>query len=278
MSQLRDAIREWRSLLDLKQDVGPIRFALTGDGSNLTTSDIDGRPGWAWVRYDEEQNKVSQVRNRKIPGIPQDVPVVIGREFPTDRYIQILGINWPLYDMFITNPDLVRYIVPPHGDSHHALLGGDPAYIDVRNILNGRIRADIPPTMSIYVESLAYEYWDKRELFGGGGLDLTGYIPPTANYHGYVAVSFDVTEQRLRAGSGTTGPVAVPASLPEIPIWNIPIGAVLMYNGMTTITESDVHDLRILFEPVGKHHTYRSMVQDMYYQEVYWTKHLIGDI
>jgi hypothetical protein len=277
MTQMRDVIREWKLLLNQKQDLSPIRFALSGDGSSATTADILNRPGWAWVRYDEEQNKVSQVRNRKIPGVPQDVPLIIGKEFPTDRYVQILGINWPLYDMFVTNPQLIQYLTPPHGDSHHAVYGNDPAYIDVRNILNGRVRATAPTTMGVYVEAMAYEYQDERSVFAGEGVDLAGHIPTTADTHGYVAVSFDVIEQGLRTVAGLTNPVAAPATLPDIPIWNIPLCAVLMYNGMTEIIETDIYDLRILFEPIGKYNTYRNFVQYMAYNDEVWTRHLTGD-
>lgn len=278
MTSMRDVIREWRQLLSLKQDFSPIRFALSGDGSDAATADMGNRSGWAWVRYDEEQNKVSQIRNRKMPGIPQNVPVVIGKEFVTDRYMQILGVNWPLYDMFVTYPELISHIVPPHGDSHHAVYGSDPAYIDVRNILNGRVRPTIPTSLSVYVESLAYEYEDTRSLFGGSAVDMTGYIPGVANTHRYVLINIDAIAQVLELVPGDIAQDAAPADLPDVSIWRIPLGVVLMYSGMTTILEADIFDMRIMFNPTGTYNTYRNFVQYMNHNDLMWVRHLSGEI
>ena len=277
MPSMRDAIREWKLLLSRKQDLSPVRFALAGDGSSATTADVLDRVGWAWVRYDEEQNKVSQVRNRKIPGMPQDLPIIIGKEFPTDRYMQVLGINWPLYDMFVTYPGLISYIVPPHGDSHHA-YGSDPAYIDVRNILNGRVRSSTVESLSVQIDSFAYEYKDTRELFGGGAVDLESYIPGTADWHRYVLLAMDTIERKIKVVPGTEGPMAMPASLPDVSIWLIPLGVALLYEGITEITEQDIWDMRIAFNPTGGYNTYLNLVQHDYSNEMMWARHLAGEI
>lgn len=273
-----DAIRIWKQLMEGKENAEILRFGLTGDGSDSTTADVDGRQGWAWVRYDEEPNKVSQVRNRIFPGIQQDIPVVIGKKFVTDKEVQILGINWPLYDMSVNQDQLQSYLVAPHGPTHHAVLGTDPAEIDVRNILNLRIRPNDPATMGVFVESGPYPYQDTRAWFGGGGIDLTNEVPGTTNYQRYIIVSLDTVEQRLRIIPGPESPNTVPATPPRFPIWNIPIGAVLLYFGQTTILEADVYDYRFLFNPVGMYQTYRNLIQWIDHQELIWTQHLRGEI
>ena len=77
MATLREAVAAFKNLLGEKQDKDLIRYALTGDGSNAETADVTGKPGWSWVRYDEKQDKASQVLNWQYPGAPQDTPEAI---------------------------------------------------------------------------------------------------------------------------------------------------------------------------------------------------------
>jgi len=278
MSTKADAIREWRKLFNSKQDKPQMRFALTGDGSSATTADVNNRAGFAWVRYNEEPDKVSQVRNAIMPGVPQDVPVIIGKKFVTDYSVQILGINQALYDMYWGYDGYSSYLLPAHGSTHHAVSGSDPAYIDVRNILNGRLRPTNPVSLSVYAESFAYSYQDERALFSGEAVSLAGDLPGAANYRRYALISFDVVEQGLRKILGATSPAAVSATPPSTPIWNVPLGLVLLEQGMVSITDSSIYDYRVLFEPIGNLNTYRNLVQYMAHNDEVLAKHLIGEI
>jgi len=278
MTSQRDVLRQWKKLLGSKQDAPVIRFALTGDGSDSATAEVANRPGWAWVRYDEEPHKVSQVRNRIFPGIVPEVPVVIGKRYESDRMVQILGINEALYDMAMSEGERISYLVAPHGPTHHALLGTDPAEIDVANILNGKCRATDPESMSVEVEAVAYFHNGKRETFGGGGVDFTGDDPGATNYQRYGLVTFDVREQALRKTLGLSSPNTVPATPPDVPLWNIPIAVVLLYYGMTAVTVDYIYDYRILFPPTGIYQIYRNFNQFMHYNELMWTRHLTGEL
>lgn len=273
-----DVIRKWKAKWDSKQDQPEMRFALTGDGSSATTCDVVNRVGWAWVRYDDEPDKVSQVRNAIMPGAPQDVPVIIGKRFVTDYGVQILGVNQALYEMFWGYDGFSSYLIPIHGPTHHAVSGSDPAYIDVRNILNGRLRPTNPESLSVYAESFAYQYQDERLLFGGEGVDLSGDLPGAANYQRYVLITLDVVERGLRKILGVASPNTVAATPPSTSIWNIPLGLVLLEQGMSSITESSIFDYRILFDPIGAYNTYRNFVQYMYHNDLLWVRHLTGEI
>ena len=278
MPTMDDVIRKWKEKFGSKQDAEMLRFVLTGDGSSAVTCDVNARVGWAWVRYDEEPNKVSQVRNAIMPGAAQDVPVVIGKKFVTDPMVQILGINQPLYDMYWGPDQYLSYLLPAHGPTHHAISGSDPAYIDVRNILNGRVRPTNPETLSIHAESFSYHYQDERLLFGGGGMDLEGDVPGTASYQRYVLISLDTIEKRLRKTLGISSPIAVAATPPTVPIWNVALALVLLSNGLSAITDSDIYDYRVIFEPSGLYNTYRNLVQYMQYNDLLWVRHLMGEI
>jgi hypothetical protein len=278
MTTKDDAVRVWRQLVDGKEDAISLRFGLTGDGSDATTADVDGRQGWAWVRYDEEPNKVSQVRNRIFPGIQPDIPVVIGKKFVTDPYVQILGVNEPLYDMYWNQDQFQSFLVAPHGPTHHSVFGTDPAEIDIRNILNGRVRPTDPNTLGIYVEAFAYMYRDTRAEYGGAGFDLTSEIPGESNYQRYVLIVFDTIEQRIKLIPGLASPNTIPPSPPSVPIWQVPLGGAILYNGMTVLAETDIAEFRVPFEATGHYQTYRNLVQYMEYMETVWIQHLAGEL
>ncbi len=272
-----DVNRAWRNLFRSKQDKPQMRFAITGDGSDADTLDVNNRVGWAWVRYNEEPDKVSQVRNAIMPGAAQGVPIIIGKRFVTDPMVQILGVNQALYEMYWGYDGYSSYLLPAHGPTHHAVSGSDPAYIDVRNILNGRLRPTNPESLSVWAESFAYQYQDERILFGGGGVELTGDVPGEANYQRYVLITFDVIEQGLRKILGVASPNTVAASHPSTPIWNVPLGLVLLEQGMATITEASVFDFRVLFDPIGVYNTYRNFVQYMAHNDLVLVKHMTGE-
>lgn len=255
-----------------------IRFGLTGDGSDSSTADIDGRYGWAWVRYDEEPHKVSQVRNRAFPGIVQDVPVVIGKKYPSDKSVEILGINWALYEHHINEESLISFLLPPHGDMHHAVLGTDPAYMDVRNMLPGRVRATDPATPGIYVEAFAYAADGTRTYFTGGGLDLQYDYPGSANHHRYALIYLDTESGELRRTLGPENPVAMPPTVPDTPSFCIPLALIRLVYGETTIIEERISDYRIMWMGTGPSKLNENLLQWMHFMDVYWTMHTEGDL
>lgn len=238
-------------LFGLKQGVQWYRYALTGQGTGAGTSDVDARPGWAWVRYDDNQNRVSQVFNHRYPGIPEGVPVVIGKERPNDPYEQILSLNWPLYFEKVTVDILHQYVTPPHGPTHNAVTGGDPAYMELDNLKPGRVRPTDAAGLQVYAEQLWYDDGGTMTRWGGGAIDLTGYVPAGADTHGYVLITLDPSTNSLLAYAGTVVSTGDPPEPPAIPMGQIPLAVVLLPNGITEIGKGDIYDYRLLFSAMG---------------------------
>jgi hypothetical protein len=253
-------------------------FALTGDGSNADTADVVGRPKYAWVRYNEKPDRVSQVLNLRFPGIGQDVPVIIGKQYPHERYYQILGLNTSLYSMHWPDSIIDQYLLPKHGTTHTWGTGSDPAPINTGNIVNGKVVETTPPGLAVTVYGMIYEYNGRLATWNESTVDLTGFAPGATNYHNYVLLSLDVVEQSIRTTLGTPCPVTVSPSIPELPNWNIPLAAVRVQQGATSITDTDIYDYRILFPPTGPRNLERNFYQFMHYNEMLWTKHLSGGI
>jgi len=250
MSKQR-AITAWRKLLGAKQDQPIIRYALTGDGSDAATADVEGRPGWAWVRYDEKPDHVSQVMNLVFPGVAQNLPVIVGKRYPTDRFYQILGINWELYFQ-TANPDSVdNYILPIHGETHTAGTGSDPAPIATRNIVNGLVHETSPVSMSVYAESLIYEVGGSLVKWTGGSIDLTSSVPSTSGKHRYTLISIDASENVLRATDGDLFPSPIAPGLPDVPQGDVPLAIVELRYGDTSVEADRIYDYRVMFSTIG---------------------------
>lgn len=251
MATQQQVIKALGDLMGLKQGVQADRYALTGDGSGAATSDVDGRPGWTWVRYDDNQSRVAQVFNHRYPGIPADVPVVIGKERANDTYMQILSINWPIYFDKITSTVLSQYVTPPHGPTHNAATGGDPAYMELDNLKPGRVRPQVPASLSVFSESLWYDNAGVMTRWGGGAIDLSAYVPGAADTHRYVLVTLSPGTNSLAAYAGTAVPSGDPAAPPDIPLGQIPLAVVLLSDATTEITKPDIYDYRLLFSAMG---------------------------
>lgn len=248
MASREDAVRAWKNLLGRYQESSPIRFALTGDGTGAVTSDVDGRVGWAWCRYDEEQSKVSQVFNPRFPGIPGEVPVVIGKLYPTDKYVQILGINEALYREHYTDGNIEGYLVPAHGQSHNS-QGSDPAPIDLGNIIPGLVHQTDPDSMEVIVESFRYINNLTVQTHDTIAVDLSG-VTPAAGHHQYVLIALIPSTGAIRTteSSEVTTP-AIP-DVPDADPGDIPLAVVDVRQG-ANITNNYIYDYRAIFNDAG---------------------------
>lgn len=251
MSQLasyEEALHAFRQFTALFQRREWVRFAKTGDGTGAATCDVDGKPGWIWVRYDEDQSKVSTVFC-EIRGLPEDVPVIIGKPYPNADHVQVLGINWPLYYQGLTNVILDQYVLPKHGDSHGE-KASDRAPIGLRNLEPARVRETDPAGLSVFVETFEFTYGSVVYRWDGAAEDLTASVPAGAGRR-YALISLDPETNTLVVTDGAISPTPVAPDLPAIPIGHIPLAYVMLEQGQTTITEPDINDGRILWWSVG---------------------------
>lgn len=251
MPTREDVLAKWKTLLQKKQDLGLYRTAITGDGSDTDNCDIAGRPAWWWVRYDEKQDKASQVRSLLGTGWPQDVPVVIGKRYPFDKEYQVLGLNWSFYYDSADSSQYIQYLLAKHGPSHRAPDGGDPAWIDLRNLIPGRVQSTDPTSMRVYIQAFYYDYNGVMQRWDGGEQDLIGYRPLAVDRHHYVAICLNPATNTITVLTGLAAPLPVVPALPVVPSGLIPLGAALLTQAMVTVEETDIYDIRLLFTGLG---------------------------
>lgn len=251
MTDLVTVMGKWRELVGLFQVEQTFRFALTGDGSSADTANVDGKPGWAWVRYDEKQDKASQVVNWRFPGIVQDVPVIIGKQYATDRYFQVLGVNLDMYLDRLATEAINSYVVPKHGESHHGASGSDPAPVDLRNLVFGKVQPTSPVSLSVYAETFNYDANGVFLVWPGGDIDLTASVPAGGGTHQYALVSLNISTGALVATDGEATPIPVATDMPTVPTGHIPLAGVLLEDTDTTIVNSQIYDYRVVLGGVG---------------------------
>ena len=241
-----EAIQKLKAWWATKADVQMYRTALTGDGSTASTLDVAGKEGWAWVRYDEKQDKASQVVNQVMPGAPQGVPVIIGKKYPHDKFYQILGINEQLYYEHTSPAEYVSYLLPKHGETHQ-YESSDPAWITLGNLLPGSVTATTPNTMFVTGNALTYEYGGDAVAFAGGSIDLTASIPPLTGTHRYVLITIDPTTNLLARTEGDPTPLPVTPGIPGVPLAHVPLAVVMVADTATSIAQASIFQYKYLF-------------------------------
>jgi hypothetical protein len=106
--------------------------------------------------------------------------------------------------------------------------------------------------MTLAVAADFYPWDDGFQYFEGGDTeDLTARIP-TGGRHRFVTVYVDGETNSLAYLDGDATSIIFPLGVDAIempPEGSVPICAVRLYTGQTTIVEEDIYDLRILISP-----------------------------
>lgn len=245
MADINDLKRAFQNLFDAKQTVVRRWNALAGDGAG--TFKVTDDPDFAWVRYITDQSRASKVLNPENLVIPEDTPLIIGKRFPESEYEEILGVDVTLYRWTMSEGATQSYGKGKHGDDHNAASGTDPASIDLRNLVEMRMRPQATPDLTVFVERGQYQYGDTVKRFPSASIDLSGSVPAAVG-HRYVLVYVDGATNALGSLDGTIVPIAATPPIPDVPGNTISGGLVELTNGQTTITEDDCFDWRFLWE------------------------------
>ena len=249
MPTQEEAKAAWQSIISALSPRLPLRRGTLGDGGG--TVDVPNKPGWAWIRYEENQSRLSQVRCNLV--LPDGTPVLVGKWHPDDDYEQVLSVNWGPYSTGLSPAEVARYAVPPHGDTHHGTYGSDPAYIDLNNLVVGRVKATDPASLFVIIEAFSYPYQDQVRNCGGGVLDLSGSVPGVADQHRLVLVYFDLSEEALASLDGDAVPIAVDADVPALEDFDaIPLALIDLENGQTAIEDFiDIWQWKLILGSIG---------------------------
>jgi len=250
--ELTKAVKEYTQNVQARL---PVTRALLGDGYGNV--DVPGRPGFVYVRPHMNPSQVLQVLCKALRG-SSGLPVLIGKPMShqDENMLMVLDVDWGMYSMMGWAATGSSYL-PMHGQEH-TWGGSDPTPIRSRQIMDGALTATNPPSMIVYVNRYRYWYngtWQTWE--GGYSPSLSGAVPPVGNR--FLAFYIDPPTNTLRAATGTVWTSMPPdydALIPELPSGAIPVGLVQLQPTTTTVSDSRIYELRLLWNHYGIDHTH----------------------
>lgn len=247
MATREEALAAFGSLIDSLQPRTGIRKGKIGDGNG--SIDLVDKPGWSWVRFDDAQSKLTIVRNVTCLGFADGTPIIVGKWHYTDKYEQVLRVDWGAYLDQITQIIIDQYVSPPHGETHIS-TGSDPAPIDMSNMVNGKVVATVPASLTVYAQFMLYPYGLEVRPFYGNIINLAAHVPLVAG-HRYTLVYLNTSTGTLGAMVGTIVPTPITPTVPMGMSGTIPLAIVEQYFGQTTITNPYIHQWKIMWGTLG---------------------------
>ena len=198
-------------------------------GRRTTTGiTLDGAAtGKCWVRAEETSREETQVWGY---AARVNLPVYVGPNIAGELEIKTVDQHAAA---FTAGDGAAAAILPPitPENNPNLLIGG-------RQFRPGRMRTSALGGLYVYVEPFHYDggYWP------GGDFLMT--VPGTASMQAWCAVAMNPADDTLYQFTGTE--YALPYLLTEVELGNltvtpgyIPVGAVVLYNGQTTITGAE---------------------------------------
>jgi len=282
--------RAVKGALGTKRDKLRLIPALMGAYVNgQKTLRVAGRPDFVWVRLRGATSEVAQAFN-DIVGEHWDLPITIKRdEMAHDRW-RVHGRDIRAYSDW----GGASYL-PPHSESHsfgdpNQTGGIDPVWIFKRQYMPLMPRPQVSGSMSIYLEPDFYYFEGEYHWWPGSGTaDMGGLIPTGAFNARYITVyiegesgnpGFIAGDEFNFSSLGPWGGVTVdPASYISLPTagQGIPIAAVRLYTGSTTIGWGDIYDLRSPQQPLGTTGSFINIYDEGIYQGAVGSIDFVGD-
>ena len=230
------------------------------------TVEVASNPYMVWVRLYGDQNQPARawcLDVARVDGLPIMVAHTTSRQGGQTAYEVVgFGSNEIISNRSDGAPVTFDPYLPQHHVTHEwsaVARGRDPVNVYPRSIAVGRVYATSPPSMVCRVSPLAYMYGNKVKTFAGGNtVDFTGEIPASANRAKLAYICIDGSSNALDYiysdefnWTGFIDPL--PSSVWEdITPGFVLLSAVILYNGMSTITEACFrYEMRPLFHAVG---------------------------
>jgi hypothetical protein len=209
------------------------RFGLLGDGNGTVM--VPDRPAWAFIRYRDDLNRLSLVRYTLQEQLPDGMPVRVGKKYPDDPFVQVLGIDWSMYAYAPTQSTVTQ-----HGTQ----------VITLNDLAEGRVTVTNPTSLAVDVRGLLYVNGTRAVEFSGGSLDLAADVPGAAG-HWQVLVYMDLDTDELASVVGDLTAVGTNARAPSVPDNALPLALVDLANGDTEITGDEITQYKAPFLHVG---------------------------
>lgn len=240
------ALAGFQVLLDSREPVLPRWPAIQGLVDTQGNADVGSLSGWVYVRIGNAESIGTAFNNRTSHRNGLAVWVGYLPEQPT--LFQVTNVRQPYH-----NEQAEGESVAPHHAQHewgNTSGGEDIMYSRIRQIVDCRVYADDPASLTVNIADGAYGHGDDILYYGGGSEDLTAYVPSLGRR--WALISLNGSEEAVvTAGTivyGTPAMSDIPAA-PDSANWRI--AAVRLSAGQTAITDwpstQHIYDLRFVF-------------------------------
>lgn len=244
---LEEALHVWNQLHDMFQPNTNLKPGLIGDGEgNVVVTDM---PGWNYIRYRDDLNRLSMVRNESESGLADGTPVMTGKRHHSDDYEQVLWVYWGPYSWDPTQSTIDQYQSSAHGPTHQG-KSNDPAPIDYNNLSPGKVVATDPASLIVTVQDFIYANNLDVYEWMEADLDLTAHVPAIAG-HRYVLVYMDLTSDDAAAYAGDIVAAVDAPAIPAPPADSLPLAIVELAFGDTAITNDYIWQYKLLYGSIG---------------------------
>jgi hypothetical protein len=239
MSNLAQAFADFAKLFEPSQ---PKVQAILTDQINGGTGSaaVADRPGWVWALVGGAITQVLAPDIMPVAGLPVNMQMD-----PNTGMYQMTGVNYAAIQDY-DGSSFFRQ----HGPQHN-INGGDPTYIDQRQILIGLLRQQATADMTVIAGPVYYTYNGATVLFDQANTSsLSGYLPTTAGYSRWILISINPATNALQytAGSEFLLAYADPGDyFPSIPNAAIVLGDIRLEIGTTTVTQDMIDGRRRAF-------------------------------
>lgn len=231
----QQASAELTGVLDTKETRRDFERALAGDGNGVIT--VPGRPLYIYARLQGDPSRLVSAFNPFL-ALAEDVPIILLKKYDRNRVVgyEVQGIS---SDVQWTDFTPITY--PPHAHSHiidgSGAGGWDPVYVFPRMMTMLLVNAQLAPDLTVRVAAGYYNINGTQYYYPGGN---SGAFTPPGSGARYDVLTLDAGGVlNIETGGLTLPPVAFTLA-PD----RVPLGAVYLVFGQTTITEGDILDVR----------------------------------
>jgi len=246
-----------------KQNQRELIPGVLGQGDTNKTVAVVGHPGMVWVRLYGDRNQAQPAVNQitaSVHGLPVYVAISTDRRTGRRSY-EVVGLG---DNQILTAGGTKAFdpYLPEHGASHEwnpNARGRDVVNIYPRAFAFGRVYPTSPASMRCAVSPIKYAHHTTLKTYAGGFTkDFTADIPATTGKALLVLVCLNGATNALAyvkgaefSWTGYTDPIPASA-IPQPAAGHLVLSCLLLYNGMTTITEANFrYEYRLPFQTLS---------------------------
>lgn len=221
--------------------------ALAGDGAGNV--EVAGRWPFVYVRLNGNGNEVDQAEYRSTIELTENTAVKVQWVKRTGLgYYTIVGFSASmLYDP-ATSPDSS---VAKHASQHERRDWGqggfDPLDVYVRMLEQLRAQPQATPNLTLYVTPGTY-YISTYKFWPGGS--SPAFTPPTTGAS-RTDLLYLGADDALHIVTGTVSGAGDDPIYPAVPANTIPLAFVYLTLGLTTLTEANLIEARVIWQALG---------------------------